>query len=364
MNRYETQLTKLPEVVVLTDNHGGVKAAITPHAGGELSSLQILWQDVWRETLYRANDFQEVQGWRGRAPILWPAVGRNYTAAQLQQIKQSREDVNLGSYTIGNQTYSMPTHGFAMNLPWTLCDYEYDDSKAWARCVLQSDEYTRQFYPFDFTFSVTYTVTEGILLIQYCVTPGPQNTQAMFFSIANHITFQTPFTQHGSFAEMVFSAPTKQHSCLTPQSLLSGDTQTKDFTQGVPLNDETLHNMVVSGFERDNAWVQLIDPYAFGFRISQRGWVDFDTGFDTLRYSTQEATQSKEKCAKPSRCGGNDEIIEIPSQDYYFVLYGHPENGLFCPEPWLGGPNSLNTKEGVVWLEHGEQFRWEIQIST
>ncbi|MBC8230019.1 hypothetical protein H8E77_10780 [bacterium] len=358
MNRYETQLKKISapnecEVVLLTDNQNRVKASIAPHSGGELSSLQILWNDTWNETIYHANDFQLTDGWRGRAPTLWPAVGRNYTEEQLEEVKQAQIYNPIGSYLIGKQKYPMPDHGFVMERPWTLNDYGHDDSKAWAQCTIQSDKFTRQYYPFDFTLSVTYTLAASVLSIQYRVTPqfpGEYNsasfadTQPMFFSIGNHITFQLPFAPQGSFAETVLSAPTKQQLGLTPQSLLSGDVFEKDLTQGVPLNDESLHDTVISnfdtasptqskGFERDNVWIQLIDRNSFGFQISQRGWV--------------------EKSGK---------IKELPTEDYYFVFYGNPETGLFCPEPWIGGPNSLNTKEGVVWLHEGEQFEWVIQV--
>ena len=347
MNRYETQLKKIStptecEVVLLTDNQNGVKASIAPHSGGELSSLQILWNDTWNETIYRANDFQSTDGWRGRAPTLWPAVGRNYTAEQLQEVKRAQTYIPIGSYLIGKQKYQMPDHGFVMERPWTLNDYGHDDSKAWAQCTSRSDKSTRQYYPFNFTFSVTYTLAAGVLSIQYCVTPQfPReytsesfaDTQPMFFSIGNHITFQLPFAPQGSFAETLLSAPTKQQLGLTPQSLLSGDVFEKDLTQGVPLNDESLHDTVISGFEQDNVWVRLVERNSFGFQISQRGWV--------------------EKSGK---------IKELPAEDYYFVFYGDPETGLFCPEPWVGGPNSLNTKEGVVWLHEGERFEWVIQV--
>ncbi|MFQ6043030.1 MAG: aldose 1-epimerase [Candidatus Poribacteria bacterium] len=348
MNLYETQLKKISapvecEVVLLTDNKNGMKASIAPHSGGELSSLQILWQGAWRETIYRANDFRPTDGWRGRAPTLWPAVGRNYTSEQLRQIKQNgRTDVSPGSYLIGNQKYPMPDHGFVMERPWTLNDHGHDVSKAWAQCAAQSDEFTRQYYPFDFTLSVTYTLAAGVLSIRYRVTPqfsiehnstSLTDTQAMFFSIGNHITFKLPFNPQGSYEETLLSAPTKRQLELTPESLLSGEALEKDLTQGVSLNDESLYDMVISGFERDNIWVRIVDPNAFGFQISQRGWVE-----------------------------KSGDAVELPPPDYYFVFYGIPEAGLFCPEPWIGGPNSLNTKKGVVWLHKNEQFEWIIQV--
>ena len=45
----------------------------------------------------------------------------------------------------------------------------------------------------------------------------------------------------------------------------------------------------------------------------------------------------------------------------HFVLWGEgsdEKGGFICVEPWLGGPNSLNTRKGSVALGAGKEFRW------
>lgn len=48
----------------------------------------------------------------------------------------------------------------------------------------------------------------------------------------------------------------------------------------------------------------------------------------------------------------------------YFVLWGEPSSGFICPEPWFGGPNSLNTLEGVVELSAGQSFDWQFALKV
>lgn len=46
------------------------------------------------------------------------------------------------------------------------------------------------------------------------------------------------------------------------------------------------------------------------------------------------------------------------------MLWGDKSAGFICPEPWLGGPNSLNTKRGLVELAPGKSFRWGFAVTV
>ena len=46
-----------------------------------------------------------------------------------------------------------------------------------------------------------------------------------------------------------------------------------------------------------------------------------------------------------------------------FVFYSDGR-AFFCPEPWCGEPDSLNTGRGVVSLAPGERFCWELRLSV
>jgi len=310
-----------------------MEATIAPPFGGGLSSLRVRWAGEWVETLYRANEFQPTEGWRGQAPLLWPAVGRNYTAEQLTAIREG-EKPPRGAYCYRESTYPMPIHGFVMDLAWELMDHGADEKGAWATCALTSDDYTRDFYPFDFSLEATYILSQRRLTLCLVVAAAVENREAMFFSLGNHLTLRLPFTAAGRFEECVLRAPTRTKFDLTPESLLAGTRQELDLSVGMPLSREELHNLVIGAFAPDEVWVELRDPHSFGFRIAQR--------------------------EVPA---GVEAPLKSQPEHFYFVFYGSAEQGFFCPEPWYGGPNSLNTQQGVIWLPPGETFTWEMEIA-
>ena len=52
----------------------------------------------------------------------------------------------------------------------------------------------------------------------------------------------------------------------------------------------------------------------------------------------------------------------------YFVFWGEPPKegsscGFHCVEPWVGGPNSLNTGKGLIVLtKDAPSFVWEMAV--
>ena len=76
--------------------------------------------------------------WGRHAPILFPVCGRL-----------------LGSeYTLDGKRYQMGSHGFARDSEFDVTEKSEDS----ITFVLKQNEYTASVYPFDFTFTVTYTV--------------------------------------------------------------------------------------------------------------------------------------------------------------------------------------------------------------
>ena len=306
-------------------------AAVVPRASGEISSLRVRWRGSWTELLYRAMQFEPPQeGWRGRAPLLWPAVGRNYLPADLAEVQRLGHDLPTGSYLINDRIYRLPIHGFAYKMPWTFDGCGATDSCAWAECSFQSDEATRKMYPFDFALRVTHTLEAAGIRSSYVLTAG-DNVEPMFFSMGNHLTVNFPFTGEGEFEEGVIVSPTNELAEIDEKSLLTGRGLPKDLTRGATLRDRQLWDAVLHGHSADHAFVELRDPASFGLRVSQS------------------------EVAAPERRRFREPHVR-------FVFYGNREEGYFCPEPWLGGPNSLVTREGVAELQAGERFEWEMKI--
>lgn len=329
MARYAKNVTKPAdpadaEIHELVDNEAGIRAGVASFSGAELSSLQVRCGSEWSELIYRANDFSPCEDWRGRAPFLWPAVGRNFSQEQVDLAARTGEEPVMGRYRIGETEYDMPCHGFVMEQPWEVASHLAEADRAEVTCALDSGDYGRAMYPFDYCLEVQYVLQDSALTVNFTANAGPANTDAMPFSVGNHISLKFPFMSGpGSRWDVgLLQGSARKEYGIDDLSLFDGSASEKDFRDGLSLSDPSHCNGVTGGADGP-CWLELIEPGAMSVKMSQRvpaGW-------------------------------GMEEHL-------YFVLWGDPAEGYFCPEPWVGGPNSLNTGEGLVRLPPGESFTW------
>lgn len=150
----------------------------------------------------------------------------------------------------------------------------------------------------------------------------------MPFSLGNHLTLKAP-----SPKDCWLRAPASQEWLLSEAGLLTGKTRPAALGSPVLLSaDRRWLDCVLSGFPPGEAWVEVVDPGSFGVRVSQRELLD---------------------AGRPAR---------TRPEHFCFVFYGDASGAFFCPEPWYGRPNSLNERQGVVELEPGGRFRWEMAL--
>src|SRR5206468_65722 len=109
----------------------------------EISSIQTRHEGSWLEWLYRADDFSPCDGWRGRAPWLWPAVGRSYAPRKLEKALRTRATPTDYDWEHAAKIYPMPNHGFAMSRAWRVVAARADESGAMVECALSDDAETR-----------------------------------------------------------------------------------------------------------------------------------------------------------------------------------------------------------------------------
>ncbi|MDP6507195.1 MAG: hypothetical protein QF886_26445, partial [Planctomycetota bacterium] len=320
-------LSESVDVVQLCDEVTGIRACVAPARGAELSSMQIKHEDEWIELLYRANDFSVTEGWQGRAPFLWPAVGRSFTDEQISEAEASGEEPEVGRYRSGGREYEIACHGFAMASVWQESQSSCDEEGCEVTCVLESSDATEQFYPFDFTIEVATRLAGGKLAPTISV-HNASGGKDLPFSLGNHISLNFPFTSAGKWEDGILRGTASREFGISEISLLSGESFPKDFSEGFSIQDESLWNAVLGGFERHST-MELVQPDALTVRIRQE--VDARWDMDDHRY---------------------------------FVLWADPEESYFCPEPWLGCPNSLNTGQGLIRLPAGETFTWNMIIET
>lgn len=137
----------------ITIANDDLSAAINP-LGAELSSLK---DGGGRELMTDADP----QYWTGRAPLLFPAVG-----------KPAGEVVRIDGHN-----YPMKQHGFARRLPFTLVDHAADR----ATFRLEASEATRTHYPYEFTLDATYRLTGATLHVEIVIAnPGADEMPASF----------------------------------------------------------------------------------------------------------------------------------------------------------------------------------------
>ncbi len=322
--RYVVEKTELAEAgtfFVLRDKVGGVEAAIEPNHGGELAGLRVRFQGEWIELLRHARQYPASGSWGGRAPILWPAVGRQTT----RHVPSDGNAVN-DSYDFEGRRYEMPIHGFARLKSWQVLAFRADESQAIVEVGLVDDAATRSQYPFGFEVRVVYCLSAGRLEIRHQVRAAATNSGPMPFSIGNHIGFQVPFVASSALAGFTFETPSRVEILRDANSMPTGATRLRDFSRPTPIAGLKMVPAISLGGYEGDPWVRLNDPSGLSLRLFHRA-------------------QSSP-----------------PGLLVQFNLWGVPAEGYFCPEPWLGLQNSLNRGEGLIQLAPGEDWSWLMGI--
>lgn len=103
-------------------------------------------------------------GWNGHAPVLFPHCGNC-------------------KLTVDGTEYKRAAHGFARKSEFTLLNKAENS----VEFVLEHNEHTKEFYPYDFSLAVKYTVCGNELTVAYTVT-NPNDCD-LPFSCGGHESF-------------------------------------------------------------------------------------------------------------------------------------------------------------------------------
>ena len=307
--------------LILRDKAAGIEARVAPEKGGELCSLRVFHNNRMAETLYRACDYSPAPGWSGRAPLLWPATGRNFARGVTPD-----GNAEEGSYDYQGRRLPIPLHGFARLLPWKVESRRENPSAAAVVLSLADTPGTRRSYPFAFRVEVEYRVTRGRLEINHTIHAGQANREPMFFSIGNHITFRTPFAEGSDPLAMTFESPSSVEYLKDGANVPTGESKPRSFAAPSRLGDFKAVPAISLGGYQGNPWMRLRDPSGLAIRLEHSA--------DSLP-------------APP--------VIQ-------FNVWGDAAQGYFSPEPWVGLQNSFNLKQGLVTLAPGKQWGWRLRI--
>lgn len=320
VTRETTTVDRPVDLIVLRDNTGGLEAAIAPAEGGELSSFRVKYRNRWNELIYRARDYVETRGWRGKSPFLWPATGRNFAPGV-------RPDASLdatGAYDTGGRRYPMPLHGFAREMAWTVIEQSAGPGEASVTLLLTDSPETRRYYPFGFRLTVQYRLREGALGLLYTVTASPDNAGPMFFSTGNHLILRVPFVPGSDIGGMMLETPSSLEFLKTADGLPTGESRPRSVSPPVRLTAFDASTAVSLGGYKGSPRLRLSDPAGLSLTISH-------------------------------------EASSVPAGPLVqFNLWGDPGKGYFSPEPWVGLQNSLVLRQGLVSLDAGARWSWHV----
>jgi len=309
-------------LVVLRDDVAGVEAAIAPAEGGELSGLRVLLRGEWLELLYRARDYRDTTGWRGKAPLLWPAVGRNFSRTQPPD-----PNAEMCSYDFAGRRYDIPIHGFARLQAWPAIGTRADAGGAEVEIELADNAETRRQYPFGFNFRIVYRLAAGRLTLTHRIAAARENDVPMFFSIGNHVTFRLPLVPGSAPEATTLQTPSRIEWPKDANTLPTGESRPLDLSQPSRLGERSfLPPLGLAGYAGD-PWLRLADPAGLAIVITHRA----------------------------ERLPAGPCIL--------FNLWGSPARGYFSPEPWVGLTDSLNRRAGLIELSPGETWKWTIDFA-
>ncbi|MCJ8142447.1 aldose 1-epimerase family protein [Ancylobacter sp. A5.8] len=275
-----------------------LSAEVSP-LGAELSRLR---DKEGRDLLWNGDP----AFWTGRAPLLFPIVGRLPGDALVHE----------------GQSYTMLQHGFARRRSFATLEA----SPSRAVFGLDSDEETLKQYPFAFALRVTYTLEEATLTISATVTNS--GTVPLPASFGFHPAFLWPLPYGGTKAEhrVVFEKAEVEAIHRPVGGLLSRETEPNPAMDAVMTPDDAM-------FERD----------ALIFTHLRSRHIRFGV---------------------PGQPG-----IEVAFPDMpHLGLWSKPGAPFLCIEPWQGyasaedGPVAFADKPGLVLIEPGAERRFAMSV--
>ncbi|MEG0214723.1 MAG: aldose 1-epimerase family protein [Hungatella sp.] len=250
--------------------------------------------------------------WARCSPLLFPAVGN------------SRNDKTI----IEGSSYHLPKHGFCKESDFAAKDITETKATFWIR----ASEFTKTMYPYDFCLSLTYTLTEQGISMDYQV--DNEDSRKIYYALGAHPGFCCPLEDSESFEDYQLKFEHK----------------------------ETLHALIYDceALQFDCNHRELIldqsDTLPLSYHLFDRDALYFDH-LDSRKVSILNP--------------GTGQGIEVSYPDFSSVAFWTP-NGqqapFLCIEPWNGSAirsdedDIFTHKHGIQTLEIGEHKTYHLGI--
>jgi len=270
---------------ILADSDSAAKVEIVPERGGIATLWSIANQDVFyldRER-FKSPDLSV----RGGNPILFPLCG----------------NLPENHYSVDGKSYEIKQHGFARELPWQVATQNTDDNGASLSLILESNQQTKQVYPFDFQLIFTYLLKGNSLKIlqEY----KNLDTKEMTFSAGFH-----PYFLCGNKNELEVVIPSQNYQ----------DNKTKQ----------------VNAFNGK-----------FDFELEE-----IDYAFSNLSTKSTSALD-KDRRLKLT--------IEYDAFTTWLVFWTVKGKEFYCLEPWSATRNAFNTGDNLTILKPSQSHKATVE---
>lgn len=277
----------------------------------EISALGAEIQSIYnKETALEYMWSGDPAFWPKKSPALFPVVG----------------GLKNNSYQFEDKNYSLGRHGFARESLFTVTQHTSESI-----CFnLLANEATLAVYPFDFSFSIVYTIKENQLHVNYLVENIGDKT--LYFSVGAHPAFKVPLTEGSSYNDYY---------------LLFNETETAG---QYPLSSDGLIEQKTIPFFDNTNTLPLTKSLFYA---------------DALVFKNLNATNISILSNKSSH-GLKLHYPNFP----YMGIWSFKDADFVCIEPWCGITDMVNTdgnivnKEGINTLEPKELFSrtWWVEL--
>lgn len=234
------------------------------HSLKDASGKEYIWQ-------------RDPAAWEKCSPLLFPAIGNSRN----------------GKTIFEGQWYEMPKHGFCSDAEFQAVQH----SDISATFTLTDSEATKSMYPYAFSLSLTYTLTEDGIFMDYLV--KNQDNRAICYLLGAHPGFVCPLEENEKFEDYQL-----EFDCIENMTSMVYDAENRQFnrenrlplmnnTNTLPISYPMFDNDAIYFDELKSRKVSIVHP---GTRKGVE--VDF-SGFSSVAFWTPCHTQAPFLCVEP-----------------------------------------------------------------
>ncbi len=161
--------------------------------------------------------------WAKQSPVLFPIVG----------------GLKNGRYQFNGKDYQLSRHGFAREIVFEI----ENQTETSVTFFIESSAETLKNYPFDFKFSLVYTIEKNQLTVAYII--KNKGEEKLYFSVGAHPAFKVPLVSGDAYEDYYLQLNKTETTGiypLSPEGLIELETVPMlDNTNQLPLTKELFY---------------------------------------------------------------------------------------------------------------------------